>query len=132
MLIIEKSIQSARSIIRDTSTNQHFAFIYAKNKLISIGQNNTTRTNNKGLKIAKRFNAKKHILYPYIHAEIDAIARLWGKIFLCKKHKLVSIRLNRHGELRISKPCINCSIILSALNLQVVYFDGQKFIYEQN
>lgn len=131
MTIIEKSITYARSLVVNNAThNQHFAFLFIKNKLISVGQNNACSTDNKGRKIAKKFGAKKHIQYPFIHAEIDAISRIWGKVYLCKKHRLVSVRLNKHGQERISKPCADCGLILSALGIRVIYFDGNKFIYE--
>lgn len=131
MCIIKKSINYSRSLFSSCATHQqHFAFLFVRNKLISIGQNDVDSTNNKGVKIAKRFGAEKHVKYPFIHAEVDAISKAWGKTRICKKHTLVSIRLNRHGELRISKPCHDCGIILSALGLRVVYFDGKEFIYE--
>ena len=98
--------------------------------MISVGQNNTTSTDNRGRKIAKRFGAQKHVQYPFIHAEIDAISKQWGVKRLSKKYQLVSIRLNKHGQLRMSKPCNDCSIIIKALGIRVIYFDGEKFVYD--
>lgn len=125
---IKKSIDYSKKLLNKTSTDfQHFAFIYRKNKLLSIGQNDPTSTNAKSRKLAKRFGAKKPLVYPYIHAEIDVISKLWGRLYIDKIFTLVSIRLNRHGELRISKPCKDCQIVLSSLCIPVIFYDGKGF-----
>lgn len=125
---IKKSIEYSRKLLSKNSTDfQHFAFIFKKNKLLSIGQNDPTSTNAKSTKLAKRFGAKKPLIYPYIHAEIDAISKLWGKLYIDKIFTLVSIRLNRHGELRISKPCKDCQIVLKGLCIPVIFYDGKSF-----
>ena len=129
--ILQKSINYSMELFNDSlNAHQHFAFIFRRNKLISIGQNETTSTDNRGRKIAKRFGAKKHVEYPFIHAEVDAISRNWGVTCLSKKHQLVSIRLNSHRELRMSKPCNDCNLIIKSLGIRVVYFDGKNFVYE--
>lgn len=125
---IKKSIDYSKKLLNKTSTDfQHFAFIFKKNKLLSIGQNDPTSTNAKSRKLAKRFGAKKPLVYPYIHAEIDAISKLWGRIYIDKIFTLVSIRLNRHSDLRISKPCKDCQIVLSGLCIPVIFYDGKNF-----
>lgn len=112
----------------DAEYQQHFAFIFERNKIISIGQNDTVRTSVRAVKLAKKFGAKKALKYPYIHAETNAISKLWGKYHISSKNKLISLRLNKHGELRTSLPCKDCSIILNGLNLSFIYFNGSKFI----
>lgn len=130
MKIIEKSVDMSLKLVNPSlSMYQHFSFVYIRNKLLAIGQNETDRTNYKSMKLAKRFRAVKPLQFPYIHAETDAISKLWGKVYLCHRHTLVSIRLNRHGELRVSKPCVDCSQVIDGLNLTCIYFDGKTFVY---
>lgn len=125
---IQKSIEYSKKLFNKNSTkSQHFAFIFRKNKILSIGQNDMSCTNAKSPKIAKRFGAQKPLIYPYIHAEIDAISKLWGEIYINKKLTLVSLRLNRYGDLRISKPCDDCEIVIRSLNLPVIFYDGSRF-----
>lgn len=104
---------------------RHFAFIFVRNKLLSIGQNNMESTSGFTYQIGKRFNVEHNKEFPYIHAEIDAISRLWGKTHIGPRMSLVSLRLNKYGEYRRSKPCVNCTKVLDSLGLTVIYFDGE-------
>lgn len=98
----------------------HFAFGFHRNKLIAIGQNNPESINAKSFHMRQRFNLDSH--YPYIHAEVDMLSRMWGKYHIDSRLKVVVVRLNKKGELRDSKPCSKCSSILDALNVSKVWW----------
>lgn len=134
MNIINQSIDISLNLLPKvkksrTSRNKffHFAFGYHKSKLLAIGQNNPEKTHTKAHILAKRFNLDNN--YPYLHAETDLISRLWSKFYIDDSLTVVVVRLNKHGHLRNSKPCIKCSIILEALGVTQVYWstdDGFK------
>jgi len=131
MSILKQSLNISLSLLpkakQDRSTRNkffHFAFIYNKSKLLAIGQNNPEKTNTKALKLAQRFNTESE--YPYLHAETDAISRLWGKYYIDSSLSMVVIRLNKHGQLRNSEPCNKCKKILSGLGITKVYWSTEN------
>lgn len=77
----------------------------------------------KAIMLAKRFGAEKPLKFPFIHAETDAVSKLWGKKYVGRNLTLVSIRMNRFYELRNSKPCKDCELVLRGLTLPYVFFD---------
>ena len=98
----------------------HFAFGFHRNRLISIGQNNPESITAKSYHMRQRFNVNSD--YPYIHAEVDMLSKMWGKYHIDSKLKVVVLRLNKKGELRDSRPCSRCSSILDALNVSKVWW----------
>ena len=128
MKIFDKSVKISESLFPEIydSTKKyrtfHFSFAWKKNKLISIGINNPFMVNSKALKFAQRFNTKKQIKYPYLHAEIDMISRVWGKTRIDGSIKVVVLRLNSAGQLKNSKPCRSCASILEALDVDNIWW----------
>lgn len=94
------------------------AVLFRRNTPISIGQNCKESTNAKALYFAQKFGTDTK--YPYIHAEIDAIRKVWGKMYLDKKYTLVSVRLGKTGVL-FAKPCGNCQTVIDAIGLKVIW-----------
>jgi hypothetical protein len=70
----------------------------------------------------KRFNVEHFVKYPFLHSEVDAISRLFSKTYITGKENLVVIRVGRNGHLLPSKPCKNCSTILTSLGFKSVYY----------
>lgn len=134
MSIIEQSFDIALSLLPKAknarnSKNKffHFAFGFKKSRLLAIGQNNPEKTHPQALMLAKRFNTDTE--HPYLHAETDLISRLWGKHYIDNSLKMVVVRLNKHGQLRCSKPCDKCTQIIEALGITKVWWsdnDGFK------
>jgi len=127
MSILEESFEIALSLLPKAKVNRntknkffHFAFGYKKNKLLAIGQNNPEKTHTQAFILAKRFNNDTN--HPYLHAETDLISRLWGRYYIDSSLKVVVIRLNKRGELRFSKPCDQCNNILSALEINKIWW----------
>lgn len=104
----------------------HFAFLWKKNMLISSGQNNPNKPSAKAAYFANRFNLEKQKKYPYLHAELDAISKVWGKIYIDGKFSLVSLRLSGKGILRNAKPCKNCQHTINSIGINDVYWSSDN------
>ena len=126
--IAEKSVELAFELFPETyekrkkSQSFHFSFLFKKNNLISIGQNDTTKESAKALFFAKRYNLGKQKRFPFIHAEIDAVSKAFGKTYIDSSFSLVSLRVSKGLILRNAKPCNNCSSVLRALNINNIYY----------
>ena len=128
MKIIDTSIKIATKLnVYAEKSHRHFAFLFLRNKLLSIGQNNMATTSGVAHKFGKRFGGKPPE-FPFLHAEIDAIAKLWGETYISNRMSLVSLRLNKQNELLMSKPCKDCDVIIKSLGPKVIYFDSGKFV----
>lgn len=102
----------------------HFAFIFHKNKLVSVGINDPIKPNAKALYFGNRFNVEKYQKYSYLHAEISAIAKCWGRVHLDRTFSMVILRINRYGKIKNSKPCPNCFDILNVLNISDIWWSN--------
>jgi|688.fasta_scaffold08351_14 hypothetical protein len=129
MNILDQSVELAYSLLPKAKNNRntknkffHFAFGYRKNKLIGIGQNNPEKTHTQAILLAKRFNTEDDEIYPYLHAETDLVSRLWGKYYIDSHLKIVVVRLNKRGQLRNSKPCEKCDLVLNALDINKIWW----------
>ncbi len=122
MKIIEQSLDLAHSLLPAEYSNRqgyrtyHFSFIWKRNKLLATGVNGIYESP-KCKKMGERFNSQYFKEYPYIHAEIDAITKLWGRVDLNSSLGMVVVRLNKRGELMESKPCQHCMPVLAKLGL---------------
>lgn len=117
MKLLEKSIKLARELTFHEQKFKVAAFIYSGNKLLSIGQNNQSVTNAKAHYFGRRFGVQKFVEYSFIHAEIDAISRLWGKYHISSKDRMIVVRLNKSDQPCMAKPCVNCQVILDSLGI---------------
>ena len=105
MYITEKSLSLAYSLFMQTPNGQpsnkaqfHYTFLFERNKLIACGQN-SYEIRAKAKEFADRFNVGQKKQFPYLHSEISAIARLWGRKYINHRIKLVNVRFTRAGQL---------------------------------
>lgn len=128
MKIFDKSLKLSYQLLPNKPDQifNVFSFMFDGNKLISIGKNNQNKASGSVYKLAKRFNVEKFINYPFPHAEIDCIKRVWGRHHITGKEKMVVVRIKRDGSLGIAMPCSNCHQILSALNLTKVWYSNNS------
>lgn len=99
----------------------HYSFLFLRNKLIAWGKNDYELCR-KSLYFAERFNIPQKKLFPSLHSECDVISKLWGKVFIDGKLKLVNTRISKAGNFGISKPCPDCMCMLSALGITEIYW----------
>ena len=116
--------QCVKILLQDWNNNQsrptfHYAFAIKKNRIIEIGKNNPNYPSFKALNLGRTYNIEKWKNFPYLHAESDLITKL-QKDEINRHLEILSIRINRHGEFRLAKPCQNCQNLLSQLNIQKV------------
>ena len=99
----------------------HYAFAIRKSRVVAFGKNNLFDASKTALKIGRSLNIDKWKEYPYIHAECDVIAKLDEK-YDKDELAIVSLRINRNGEFRLAKPCINCQKTLEILGYKNVWW----------
>lgn len=99
----------------------HYAFAIRKNKIIAMGKNNPIMTSAKAYRLAMKFNIKHWQKYPFLHAEAALLLKLDEKHYN-KRTTILSLKINRHGQFRLAKPCYKCQIALDALGLTKVYW----------
>mgnify|MGYP003394809941 CR=1 FL=1 len=132
MKILDKSYELAIKLFPDRYKTHksrnfyHFSFIFHRNRLLTIGVNSQDKPNAKALFFAKRFGIKRKIEFPYIHSEISGICKLWGNYHIDGSVKFVNVRINRFGELKNSKPCDDCSTVLTALGINEIYYSTNE------
>jgi len=129
--IINKSIEMAFTLFpsayesRQRYRTFHFAFIWRRNNLLSIGLNQPYKPNHKALYFAKKFEIPNK-RFNFLHAETDAIRKLWGRSMIDSSMNLVVLRLNAAGQLKNSRPCKFCLPIIRALNFGKIFFSNEK------
>jgi len=131
--IVQKSITISQQLFPSTYSLRskyqtfHFAFIYKRNTLLSIGQN-SYEFNNKALKFANLYGVQEKRKYPSLHAEISAISKIFDREYIDNSMKMVVIRLNKMGELRNSKPCPACQSVIDALGIERIWYSEKNRI----
>lgn len=95
----------------------HFSFLIRKNNILSIGVNRADKTH----PLAKKFNYK----YATQHSELNAICNFNGNIQDLKKCVLVNTRLGAGNNFLLSKPCLNCQLLVLYFGIEEVYYTDQ-------
>lgn len=98
---------------------RHFSFVIQKNKIVEFGMN------------VGRAKPPLYFGYPEkagIHAETFAYKKAKG-LLRGEDFEMLNIRLNRSGELKLSKPCPCCYALLQTVGCKAVWFsvDGGEF-----
>lgn len=96
----------------------HYSFIIQYNKLIEWA---TNLNYDPPLHYGYRTRINDINYKPKIHSEIASYKKAKG---ILKKDyfEIINIRLNKMGELRLSKPCVCCYEILKALGCRSFYY----------
>jgi len=93
-----------------------------KNKVLSIGKNNYTKTHPIQAKHAKKVGEP---MRNFLHAEINAIVR-------CKDidsaHRIQIFRYGKDGIQRLAKPCPICMSAIEATRIKVIEFTTEMGI----
>lgn len=101
----------------------HYSFIVQNNEIIGYGVNQDGEPlihwGYKRMKDDPSYT-------PKIHAEIHAYRKNKSLIDKTKNFEIINIRLNKQGELRLSKPCTCCAKLLSELGCKKFYYSSEK------
>lgn len=118
--ILRECVRIAREKNLKRSGNfRHFSFVIQRNKIVEYGMN------------VGRAKPPIHFGYPEkagIHSETFAYKRAKG-LLNGESFEMVNIRLNRSGDLKLSKPCPCCYALLQDVGCVAVWFsvDGGEF-----
>jgi tRNA(Arg) A34 adenosine deaminase TadA len=100
----------------------HFSFIVQNNSIIGYGVNQDgeplVHWGYKKMKLDPSYT-------PKIHAEIHAYKKNKGLLDKNQPFEIINIRLNKLGELRISKPCPCCYQLLTDLGCKKFYYSSE-------
>lgn len=111
-------IDIARSLLdKPPSKNKHFSFIVKKNRIRSIGFNNTKKTS----PLSYKYNP----LWPYVHSEVSAVTKFDGKLSDLENCILINVRLDKQGKVMMSKPCKNCLQLVANFGFKKVFYTGR-------
>jgi tRNA(Arg) A34 adenosine deaminase TadA len=109
--ILELALALASTKAVDDGNCRHACVIFdKKGNVISTGWNLSKYENN---------NAGRYHEYAHWHAETLAIYRLPKTT---KSLYLLSIRINKRGELRQAKPCPECAALIMKQNILDIYY----------
>jgi tRNA(Arg) A34 adenosine deaminase TadA len=100
-------------------TYSHYSFIVQKNELVGYGINQDGEP-----LVHWGYNKNKEdpTYSPKIHSEIHAFRKNKALLKKNQSFEIINIRLNRKGELRLSKPCKCCNYLLSELGCKKFYY----------
>lgn len=101
--------------------SRHFSFILYKNKIVSIGFNNTKKTH--PFNIKNRYRSKENTdisSFVGTHSELAAVIKYgWEDL---DGHIMINTRINREGNITNSKPCFGCQNLIQQLNIKALYY----------
>jgi len=114
-----RCVEISRAMLDKPNGNfKHFSFVMKGSQILSIGWNDISAP-------PIRIN-KKLIMYPLggVHSELHSIKKI--KNLNCLKDcSLVNVRLNRKGQLRLSKPCNVCMTMITLLKFNKLYYSTE-------
>lgn len=126
---IKRYVEIARALKPNNQTGQffHVTFICKNRKILSIGINNYRKNLD-----AKRWGEYRPLkttrtpdYHPGIHSEISALIKLGRED--CSDLDFYNVRIgNNHGEIMISRPCLNCQRVLNQVGFKNIYYHDEN------
>jgi len=118
--ILKECLRIARSKCNPESHPEyynyiHFSFIIQNNKIIEYGFNRP----------GPPLDGFGYPDFGKIHSENDAYRKARGILDSQKPFDIINIRLNKGGDLRVSKPCSCCHSFLKVVGCRNVYFSTE-------
>jgi tRNA(Arg) A34 adenosine deaminase TadA len=121
--LLRKMSEVAMAILaEDVKEKNHTTFIVEKNKILSVGHNQSQKTHPMGLLYGYRYDG--------IHSELDAFLKL-PRNYDLRGCKLINLRLSRRSAsmgrpvFRMARPCPCCLKWVLALPFRAVYYTDQ-------
>jgi hypothetical protein len=124
---LNKSLELARALCpeqTDARRTFHFSMCWHGNKLLAIGQNqNKTSSRNRFNQIRDGFS----IDLKGQCSEMSCFLKVKNKISTdFSKFTLVNVRIDRAGNVAISRPCGHCRGLIRYLSPKAVYFTDNE------
>jgi len=92
--------------------------INRRGRVLSMGFNSYTKTHPLQSKYANKLNIHHKV---YLHAELSALLKSKEK-----PNSLLVARINRHGQLTTSKPCLVCQLAMREAGVKQVFYVNEK------
>lgn len=100
----------------------HYTFVIQNNQIVDW-----TTNSKRPLPIHYGYSKDKdHFFRPKAHSEIEAYRKARGLLTKAEPFCVVNIRINKHGQLRNSKPCPCCQELLLQLGCHCCYYTNNK------
>jgi deoxycytidylate deaminase len=104
--------------INSNLQQKHAAALIRKKSIISIGMNIFSN------KINIVVNKEKQIYYKTVHAEMNIFKKLQKKSY--KGFDIFVIRIDKHANLKNSRPCSCCIEKLDKIGIRKVYYSNEN------
>lgn len=115
----EKVISIARKLYHlPGSSKKHFSFLVCKNRIVSVGWNDSFKTHPLGEVLGYRFGT--------FHSELSCFLNCQYDFFQNRKLKFYNVRLNRRRQILNSKPCSKCQVLLAMTSISEIYYTGEN------
>jgi len=95
--------------------SRHFTFVVQDSKIVEMGKN----------KIGTPLVHRGYMSYQYLHSETIAFFKARGILDKQKPFQAVNIRLNKSGEIKLSKPCACCYNFLQGAGCNKIWFSTE-------
>jgi deoxycytidylate deaminase len=95
------------------------ACLFRRRRILGVGHNDGNRYQGK-----IRTTCWQSSLHAEVSALLDALKRHDAKKL--KGASIVVVRLNRHGELRLAKPCDSCMRVLTSFEIGRIIFSNSS------
>lgn len=119
MKLLETAVRLSRKHISNVpSPKKHFSFLFDKTQLVHFSWNDYYGTH--------PLAAKLNYGFAGIHSEVAVILPFRKDLSVLRGMTLVNVRLNAHGELRISKPCEICSMWVNTIAFKKVFYSTDE------
>lgn len=127
----ERCVEISRALVPSKWFNKsfHTTFILRKGKIQSIGIN-SEKTHPSVFKY--NYKGKDGVdIRPFVglHSELSAVIKYGEEN--CYDCTFVNVRLDKNGELNMSKPCIGCQHVLQQVGFKRVYFSTAASVFEE-
>ena len=135
MKIIQKTIRKAYQNWTPCKEIRcwHYCAAFDGTKMICFSPNNTLKTHTGAYRIGEDFNLPKYKEHPFYHAESHLISKLLDRYNTIDPNWTICVlRINRKGLILGSKPCENCSKLLSAVGLSDIYYSTDDGNFTDN
>lgn len=108
---------------------RHASFLVHRDKIVSIGINNPSKTHPKNLRFGYRNKRNQPINNIIgIHSELAAVIKL-GRQDL-EGLDIVNTRIDRNNMLALAKPCVGCQDMLKQLGVNRIFYSTHNGRFE--
>ncbi len=119
-MLEDKLIQLAHEKVKECvkQKSMHVSVIVRRNRILSIGLNSMHRSH----PLAYKFNYHS----ARIHSEIASLIHFRYDSEYLRKCSMWNIRIDKWNQVKLSKPCSQCIIVLNLYGLKEVFYTGDQ------